>query len=152
MNPSSIPTYFYIYGGILDYEQYQDNELERNENALKYLVVHKMPVFQDQLIFEVDEVSAIHRSLRKIVDTGDKARLITTYGDVHVENIAQNDTTENQVLSKAFKAIFNNAGFNSGIFTSESVEALKMSLIRDKGMVWRYVQVFANFYNIAVNN
>ena len=152
MNPSSIPTYFYIYGGILDYEQYQDNELERNENALKYLVVHKMPVFQDQLIFEVDEVSAIHRSLRKIVDTGDKARLITTYGDVHVENVAQNDTAENQVLSKAFKAIFNNAGFNSGIFTSESVEALKMSLIRDKGMVWRYVQVFANFYNIAVNN
>ena len=152
LNEAGLPTYFYIYGGILDYEKYQDNELERNENSLKYLVVHTMPVYQDQLIFEVDEVSAIHKSLRKIVDTGDKARLITTYGDVHVENIAENDTAENQALSKAFKAIFNNAGFNSGLFTSESVEALNMSLIRDKGMVWRYVQIFNSFYNIAVNN
>lgn len=152
LNEASVPTFFYIYGGILDYEKYQDNELERNENTLKYLVVHTMPIYQDQLVFEVDEVAAIHKSLKKIVDTGDKSRLITTFGDVHVENVAENDTSENQVLSKAFKAIFNNAGFNSGLFTSESVEALNMSLIRDKGMVWRYVQSFISFYNIAVNN
>ena len=135
MNELGIPTYIYVLGGILDFEKYQDNELERNENALKYLVVHTIPHYEDQLIFEVDEVAAMHKSLRKIVDTGDKARLITTYGDIKVEKIAENETTENQVLSKAFTAIFNNAGFNSGIFTSESVEALKMSLVRDKGMV-----------------
>ena len=152
MNELGIPTYIYVLGGILDFEKYQDNELERNENALKYLVVHTIPHYEDQLIFEVDEVAAIHKSLRKIVDTGDKARLITTYGDIKVEKIAENETTENQVLSKAFTAIFNNAGFNSGIFTSESVEALKMSLVRDKGMVWKYAQQLISFYNIAVNN
>ena len=27
-----------------------------------------------------------------------------------------------------------------------------MSLVRDKGFVWRYVQKLVNFYNIAVNN
>ena len=100
----------------------------------------------------VDEVEAMHKSLRKIIDTGNKSRLITTYGDIKVEKISENDTTENQVLSKAFTAIFNNAGFNSGIFTSNSVEALTMSLIRDKGMVWHYAQQFINFYNIAINN
>lgn len=152
LNDIGLPTYFYLYGGILDYEQYQDNELERNENLLKYIVVHTMPHYEDKLIFEVDEVEAIHKSLKKIVDVGDKARLITTYGDVHVDKISENETAENQVLSKAFKAIFNNAGFNSGIFTSESVEALKMSLIRDKGMVWKHVQKLMNFYNIAINN
>ena len=152
MNELGIPTYIYVLGGILDFEKYQDNELERNENALKYLVVHTIPHYEDQLIFEVDEVAAMHKSLRKIVDTGDKARLITTYGDIKVEKIAENETTENQVLSKAFTAIFNNAGFNSGIFTSESVEALKMSLVRDKGMVWKYAQQLISFYNIAVNN
>ena len=57
LNEAGLPTYFYIYGGILDYEKYQDNELERNENSLKYLVVHTMPVYQDQLIFEVDEIN-----------------------------------------------------------------------------------------------
>lgn len=152
MNEIGIPTYFYLYGSILDYEKYQDNELERNENLLKYLVVHTMPHYEDKLIFEVDEVAALHKSLRRIVDTGEKARLITTYGDVQVHKISENDTSENEVLSKAFKTIFSNAGFNSGVFTSETVEGLKMSLIRDKGIVWKYVQSILSFYTIAVNN
>ena len=152
LNELSIPTYFYLYGGILDYEKYQDIELERNENLLKYLVVHKMPIYEDKLVFEVDEVKAIHSSLKRIVDTSEKARLITTYGDVHVDKISENDRAENEVLSKAFKSIFNNAGFNSGIFTSETVEGLKMSLVRDKAVVWKYVQALLNFYTIAINN
>ena len=73
-----MPTYFYLYGGILDYEKYQDNELERNENQLKYVVVHEMPHYEDKLIFEVDEVKAIHQSLSRVISNGDKARLITT--------------------------------------------------------------------------
>ena len=152
LNDAAIPTFLYLYGGILDYEKYQDNELQRNENLLKYIVVQTMPHYEDKLIFEVDEVEALHKSLRRIVETNDKARLITTYGDIKVAKIAENDTSENEVLSKAFKAIFNNAGFNSAIFTAESVNALQMSLVRDKGFVWRYVQKLVNFYNIAINN
>lgn len=152
MNEYSIPTFAYVLGGILDYEKYQDNELERNENMLKYLVVQTIPHYEDKLIFEVDEVKALHQSMKKVIDKGEKTRLITTYGDIKVEKIAENDTAENKVLSKAFNAIFNNAGFNSGIFTAESVEALKMSLIRDKGIVWKYVQELLSFYTIAINN
>ena len=152
LNDYSIPTYFYLLGGLLDYEQYQDNELERNGNLLKYLVVQTMPIYQDKLIFEMDEVNALHKSLRKVIDKGEKTKLITTFGDVKLLKVAENDTVANEVLVKAFKAIFNNAGFNSAIFTAESVEALKMSLIRDKGMVWRYVSALLNFYTIAINN
>ena len=111
-----------------------------------------MPIYQDKLVFEMDEVKELHHSLRKIIDKGEKTRLITTFGDVKLLKVAENDTVANEVLSKAFKAIFNNAGFNSGIFTAESVEALKMSLIRDKGIVWKYVQALLNFYIIAINN
>lgn len=152
LNDTAIPTFFYLYGGILDYEKYQDNELQRNENLLKYIVVQTMPHYEDKLIFENDEVEALHKSLRRIVETNDKARLITTYGDIKVAKISENDTAENEVLAKAFKAIFNNAGFNSAIFTAESVNALQMSLVRDKGFVWRYVQKLVNFYNVAINN
>ena len=135
LNEKGIPTLFYIYGGILDYEKYQDNELERNENLLRYLVVHTIPHYEDQLIFEVNEVKALHKSLKKIVDNGDKARLITTYGDVHVDKISDDDDTASQVLANAYKAIFNNAGFNASIFTSDSVTALEMALMRDKSFV-----------------
>lgn len=135
LNNDAIPTLFYLYGGILDYEKYQDNELERSENSLKYIVAHKMPIYQDQMVFEMDEVAAIHQSIAKVVNTNSKARLVTTFGDIKIEKVADSDTAENQILSKAFKAVFNNAGFNSGMFTSDSVTALKMALTRDKGMV-----------------
>ena len=152
LNEMSIPTYVYLMGGLLDFEKYQDNELERHGNLLKYLVVHKMPHYEDNLIFESDEVASLHKSLRRIVDTGEKARLITTWGDVSVNRISESDTSENQVLSKSFDAIFNNAGFNSALFSGESVAAINMSLIRDKGKVWKHVQSLLNFYTIAINN
>lgn len=116
------------------------------------MVVHTIPHYEDQLIFEVNEVKALHKSLKKIVDNGDKARLITTYGDVHVDKISDDDDTASQVLANAYKAIFNNAGFNASIFTSDSVTALEMALVRDKSFVWKFVQAYCSFYNIALNN
>ena len=56
------------------------------------------------------------------------------------------------MLSKFFSAIFNNAGFNSEIFTGNSVESTATSLIRDKTKVWKHIQSLLNFYTIAINN
>lgn len=152
LNEKAIPTYVYMYGSIIDFEKYQDNELTRNENLLKYIVSHKMPVYQDKMVFEMDEVASLHKNLRKIVDTGDYARLITTFGDVQVHKIADNENSENNILSHAYENIFSTGGLNKTLFTGESVEALKISISRDKNMVWNYVQEFLNFYTIAINN
>jgi len=135
LNEYSLPTFIYLWGGLLDYEKYQDQELERHEDLLHHLVVQTMPHYEDKLLFEVDEVKALHNSMKKKIDQGERVKLVTTFGDVKVAHMADSDTTENKALEKAFKAIFNNAGFNSGIFTGESVEALRYSLIRDKGYV-----------------
>ncbi len=151
-NEAAVPTYFYLYGAILDYEKYQDNELERNENRLKYLVTQKMPIYQDKLVLETDEVKALHASMKKVIDTGNKARLITTYGDIDVKQLSQNDTTENEVLAKAYKTIYNNASLNSELYTGNSVTALKMAIIRERSLVWNFVQQLISFYNIAINN
>ena len=111
-----------------------------------------MPHYEDNLIFDGNELKDIHDSLRKIVDVNGKARLITTYGKVYVERVAEDSIAENEVLSKSFSAIFNNAGFNSEIFTGNSVESTATSLIRDKTKVWKHIQSLLNFYTIAINN
>lgn len=151
-NEYSIPTMFYLYASILNYEKYQDNELQRNENLLKYIVVQTMPVYQDKLIFEMDEVKSLHNSMRRIIDKGDTARLLTTYGDVKVERIAEADNAQDETLAKALEAIYDNGGINPTLFTGESVQALKMALVRDQNTIWRYVQQLTNFYTIAINN
>lgn len=152
LNPEGIPYLLYTLGSIGNYEQYQDNELERNGNLLKYLVVQTMPHFQTDLIFTVDEVQDLHRSLRSKIEVDDKARLITTWGEVHVEKISDTDSSDSDVTAKAYRDIFNNAGLNSTIFTSDSVEALKMTIRRDKSVIYKYVEAITNFYIIAVNN
>lgn len=152
MNEYGVPTFYYLYNSILNYEKYQDNELERNENLLKYIVVQKMPIYQDKLVFEMDEVAALHKSMRRIIDKGDKARLLTTYGDVDVKRIAEDESTQSDILSKALNSIYSNGGFNPTFFTGDSVAALQMALIRDQGFVWHFVQQLTNFFNLVLNN
>lgn len=134
-NEYSIPTMFYLYASILNYEKYQDNELQRNENLLKYIVVQTMPVYQDKLIFEMDEVKSLHNSMRRVIDKGDSARLLTTYGNIKVERIAEADNAQDETLAKALEAIYDNGGINPTLFTGESVEALKMALVRDQNTI-----------------
>lgn len=152
LNEKGVPNLIYVIGSILNYEGYGDNELKRNKNLLKYMVVHKMPLYQDQLIFSTEETQAIHKSLAKVVNTGEDVRLITTFGDVDLLRVADSDTTENKALTNAYQAIFNNVGLNNVLFTGQSVEALKYSLRRDQSMVWSYVEQLMNFYNMAINN
>ena len=152
LNEKGVPNLIYVIGSIINYEGYEDNELKRNGNLLKYMVVHKMPLYQDQLIFTTEETAAVHKSLAKVVNTGDDVRLITTYGDVDLLKVSDSETTENKALTNAYNAIFNNIGLNNILFTGESVEALKYSLRRDQSIMWAYVEQLMNFYNMAVNN
>lgn len=151
-NEYGVPSFFYLYGSILNYEKYQDNELERNDNLLKYIVVQKRPIYQDKLVFERDEVAALHNSMKQIIDRGDKSRLLTTYGDVNVQRIAEDESTQSDILAKALNSIYSNGGFNPTFFTGESVEALTRALIRDESYVWQFVQQLVIFFNLVINN
>ena len=106
LNPEGIPILLYALGSLNNFETYQDNELERNTNLLKYLVVQTMPHFQTDLIFTIDEVKDLHSSLRSKIEVDDNARLITTWGDVHVDKVSENES-ENNSLDKAYIAIYN---------------------------------------------
>ena len=152
LNEFSIPTLFYVYGSIINYEQYQDNELEHNKNLLKYLVVQKMPTYQTELVFEPEEVKALHQSMKRVIEKNNNVTLLTTYGDAHVERFAEEAAADSDALAKAYNSIFNNIGLNNGLFTGDSVTALNISLVRDKGRVQKYINSFLNFYTIAINN
>ena len=153
LNDQLIPTYLYALSGILAFEQYQGNELNRSGNLLRYLVVHQLPTYQDKLLLDMDEVADIHRSIANVITKdNDNAHVITTFGNAHVETIAESDTTLADALAKAYAAVFNDAGFNSAIFTADSVQSLAYSILRDKNYVWYFVKSLAQFYTIAVNN
>ena len=152
LNEKSIPTLFYAYGSIINYENYQANELERSGAQLESIVVHKLPTYQNELILEIPEMNVLHKKLAPLVTNASRARLMTTIGDVTVQHLQDKETRENTILEKAFKSVFDNAGLNNAQFTGDSKEAIASSMRIDKNIVWSQVEEFMNFINVAVNN
>ena len=153
LNEKGIPNLFYAYGSILNYQGYETNELLKSSNQLETILVHKIPTYQNQLILEIPEMNTLHKKLSAVIaKTNSKSKLITTIGDLDFKQSQQNETRENQVLLKAFKSIFDNAGLNAAQFTGDLVQSLKSSQSIDRGVIWAQLEEIINFYNLAVNN
>jgi peptide methionine sulfoxide reductase MsrB len=73
--------------------------------------------------------------MSKILSANKRTKLITTFGDVELHSVQEEGTTSNQVLKKAQEGIYRSAGVNTGLFASESVQALLTSLQRDESVV-----------------
>lgn len=153
LNEKAIPNLMYAYGSILNYQSYEVNELQKSSNQLETILMHKIPTWQNQLILEVPEMNALHKRLSAVIaKTGAKTKLITTIGDLDFKQAQQNETRENQVLLKAFKSVFDNAGLNAAQFTGDLVQNLKSSQSIDRGVVLSQLEELINFYNLAINN
>lgn len=150
LNEKAIPNLIYLYGSILNFEEYQSNEIRKN-SQLDTVLVHKIPVWQNQLILEIPEMNALHKKLAGLVNNK-STRLITTIGDVKFEKAQQNDTRENQILTKAFQTIFNNAGLNGAAFAGSNKESIVASAKIDKAIVTNQIEELMAFYNVVVNN
>jgi hypothetical protein len=151
-NAKGIPTFLYVYGGILNYQTYAINELDKSNNQIENVLVHKLPTYQDKLLFEVPEMQALHQKIAAITKSASHTRLITTIGDITVHPLQEQDSRENEVLSKAYKSIYEMTGLNGELFNGSNAEALKEQEKILRGEVWEKVEEIVNFLNVILNN
>jgi hypothetical protein len=151
-NSKGIPTFLYVYGGILNYQTYAINELDKSNNQIENVLVHKLPTYQDKLLFEVPEMQALHQKVAAITKSASHTRLITTIGDITVHPLQEQDSRENEVLSKAYKSIYEMTGLNGELFNGSNAEALKEQEKILRGEVWGKVEEIVNFLNVILNN
>lgn len=152
LNDAGFPTKLNILRSILQYQQYLNNELERSEQQLDKIIAHKMPTWEDKLVVGIEEMTELHQSMSKILTRNKHVKLMTTFGDMDVLSIGDDQTKENKTLENAYAAIFDNAGENNGLFSATQKESLLYSLKRDESIVWKYVQELTSIFNIAINN
>lgn len=152
LNKKGFPNKLYSLFGILQYQIYTTNELERNSQLLDKIVSHQIPVWQDNLIIDIDEMAALHASMAKVIAKNSHIRLLSTYGDVKVHSIGEDTSKENKTLENAYNTIYDTNGLNHAIFNSESVEALRIALSRDKSYVWKFVEQIVAYFNVVINN
>ena len=152
LNDTGFPTKLYSLFGILQYQEYANNELERNGQLLDKIVSHKLPTWQDKLIVDIDEMSELHQSMAKVIAKNNHVRMLSTFGDINVHSIGEDQSKENKTMENAYNTIYDNDGLNHNLFNGNSVAAQDYALIRDKSLVWKYVEQLVSFYNVVINN
>ena len=136
----------------MQYNQYLDNELERNDQQLDKIVTHKMPTWEDKLVVSIEEMTELHQSMARVIAKNKHIRLLTSFGDLDVKSIGEDQSKENKTLENAYNAIYDNVGENHSLFNGADGNAQKYALLRDKSTVWKHVHELVSFYNIVINN
>ena len=155
LNENSFPNKLSVLRSLFDYRKYRENEVERSSAQLDRVITHKIPSHDGDLLFELPEVRALHKSMSRIItnnNTNRRTRLMTTFGDVTVHPMQAESSVQNQNLEKGHETIFRTAGLNTSLFTGATKEALDYSLTRDQSYVWKHIQQLINFYNLTINN
>jgi len=151
-NEYGFPQYLTTLKGVFDYEQYRANEVEKSSAQLDRIMTHKIPSYEGRLLFEIPEVNALHKAMAKSLNANKRTRLITTFGDVEIHPLQGDSKIANETLEKSQSAIYRSAGLDPHQFIGDTQEALLASMTKDQAIVWKYVQLLMNFYNLTINN
>ena len=155
LNENNFPDRLSVLRSLFDYRKYRENEVERSSAQLDRVITHKIPSHEGNLLFELPEVKALHRSMSRIItnnNTNRRTRLMTTFGEVQVHPMQAESSVQNQSLEQGHSTVFRTAGVNSALFAGATKESLEISLTRDQSYVWRHIQQLINFYNLTINN
>lgn len=153
LNAKAVPTLFYAFAGIKNFEGYTQNELDKSTQALQTIVEHHIPTYQDKLLLETPEMNLLHKKLSAITRSAKNTRLVTTIGDIHVHQLLEDaGNVADKTLENAYKSIYDFAGLNNGLFYGDNQYSVEASLSIDRGYVWHLIEKLTNFYNLALNN
>lgn len=152
LNKDGFPTKLNAIFSILQYDEYLANELEKNSQQLDKIIAHKIPTWEDRLIIDIDEMKDLHQGIAKVLSKNNHIKVATSFGDMEVLSIGNDNSKENKTLSNAYNAIYDSSGENNALFNSDSKESLTYGLQRDQSIVWKYIQQLVNFYNVSINN
>lgn len=151
-NTLGVPTKLQGLFALKRYDTYMSNELERNTQQLDKIIAHKMPTYEDRLVVEIDEMKELHKSMSKVLTKNGHVKMLTTFGDLDVLSIGEDQSKENKTLENGYNSIFDNLGVNNSLYSGATQFAQEVSLKRDESIMWKYVQQIVSFYYLVINN
>lgn len=152
LNDLNFPNKLSLLQSLIDFHEYRQNEVEKNELELDMVLTHRIPTYEDRLLFELPEVQDLHRTMSKMLSGNKRLRLLTSFGDTSLHPLQPKSSIQNETLKKAYEAIYFPSGMNINLFSGATKDALETSLARDASEMWKYIQELVNFYNLTINN
>ena len=134
-------------------ENAKAREIERDNNELEKILIHKLPVSKEdgELLFSLPEAELLHQSICNMLEDNETINVLTTYGEVSLESVQDTEssaTASSNRLEKYLNAVYNELGTSSAIFNADSgTTALTFSIKKDISLMYAW----SKQYEIAVN-
>lgn len=152
---------FFLDGGPLflstieDIERYKDavdNEMERDLEEIRKIIVQHIPHMQDgRLVFEPPEAEEMHAGAVDMLKGNPNISVLTSYADVDsIVSKTSSDNAHNNI-DKMLQTVYNNSGTSSQLFASTGSSTLDTSIENDVAMMMVFANKFSNFVTNLTN-
>lgn len=134
---------------ILDLDAAQDLDRRKQMQQLLKVVIQQLPLDKNgDLIFDVDEARDIHNNAVEMLQHAIGVDVLTTFADIKVEDMADNNTTTSQDdLEKMERTVYNSFGVSKNLFNTDGNLSLEKSILDDESAIRRLLLQFDMFFD-----
>lgn len=149
INGDDYPFLIAVIPAIIDLDEAQELDRKKMAQKLLKIIIQKMPLDKNgDLIFDVDEAQQLHNNAVKMLAKAIGLDVLTTFADVEVANMEQNNATaEDDSMDRVKQAIYDQAGVSQLQFNSDGNIALNNSILNDEASMYNLLVQFESFLN-----
>ena len=149
INGDDYPFLIAVIPAIIDLDEAQELDRKKMAQKLLKIIIQKMPLDKNgELIFDVDEAQQLHNNAVKMLGKAIGLDVLTTFADVEVANMEQNNATaEDDSMDRVKQAIYDQAGVSQLQFNSDGNIALNNSILNDEASMYNLLVQFESFLN-----
>lgn len=143
------PFFACIIPSIINFNNYIVLEKEKDEQELKAIIAQELPhTANGDLILEPEEALEIHKGLAELSKKNKNLDAITTYGQIKVSRIHDDDSAVKNNLEKIESTIYSESGVSKQLFAAEGNISLEKSIQNDIS----FIMTLANSFSIWLKN
>lgn len=131
-------------------DEYKEIDKQRNLLALKRILVQKVPIDGETLVFEPQEAEEMHNGVVQMTKNNPELDVITTYNDINLLDLSADDDEKTEIKDVQ-NLIYESAGLSKEFFFSTTEAGLKYSTNNDLAMMMILGQRFAHFFTSMLN-
>lgn len=133
-----------------DLDDYKEIDKKRNLQALKRILVQKIPHDGMKLVFEPDEAEEMHAGAIEMLQDNRDVDILTTYADVNLLDLSSDDDEKTEV-EDVQDLIYESAGVSKELFSATTDSGLDFSLKNDLSLMMILGNKFASFFTAIIN-
>lgn len=154
VNGEEYPAFISVIPLIIDLDEAQALDRKKTMQRLLKIVVQKMPMDKNgELIFDMDEMRALHNNAVQMLKRAMGIDVLTTFADVTVEDMSDSGVSaQTDDLARVERQLYNEAGVSQMQFNTDGNIALEKSILNDEATMYNMLLQFEVFLNELIES